>query len=58
MEKPKVDRQVRINPDLYDELSALAVFQRRTIKGLCQLLLERGLAEEEKKNDLYMEKND
>ena len=58
MEKPKIDRQVRINPDLYAELSAVADYQRRTIKALTQLLLERGLAEEKKKNDLYMEEND
>ena len=58
MEKPKVDRQVRINPALYAELSAVADFQRRTIKGLTELLIERGLADEKKKNQHVMEEND
>jgi|TARA_R100001463_G_scaffold4907_1_gene17416 hypothetical protein len=58
MPLPKPDKQVRINNELYSSLAAVAGIQRRTIKGLCELLLERGLRDEQNKIDLYTEEND
>jgi hypothetical protein len=58
MTQSKSDKHIRVNSDLYTSLTAVAEIQKRTIKGLCELLLERGLKEEQKKIELYMEEND